>query len=84
MGRFPGPREEFNMTDWSKPSLTDAYANVLSELMARDADAATQFVGSNSTNIPNGAMRWNPAAYQWETYSSSGGNWSAWSTKLRY
>jgi hypothetical protein len=50
--------------------------------MARDADAATQFVGSNSTNIPNGAMRWNPAAYQWETYSSSGGNWSAWSTKL--
>ena len=70
------------MTDWSKPGLTDAYASVLTELMGRDTDVATQFVGSASTNIPNGAIRWNPTNYQWETYSASGGTWSAWSTQL--
>jgi hypothetical protein len=63
------------MVDWTKPGLTDTYANVLAYLNARDVDTATQFVGSSSTNIPNGAIRWNAAAYRWDTYSSSGGTW---------
>jgi hypothetical protein len=70
------------MTDWTKPALTDAYASVLTELMGRDTDAATQFVGSSSVNIPNGAIRWNPATYQWETYNASGGTWAAWATQI--
>ncbi len=70
------------MTDWTKPALTDAYASVLTELMGRDTDVATQFVGASSTSIPNGAIRWNPATYRWETYSSSGGTWAAWSAQI--
>lgn len=69
------------MADWSKPSLTDPYASVLAELMARDLSASTLSY-SNDANIPNGAIRWNPATNQFETYSSSGGNWSAWTPQL--
>ncbi|HQU03496.1 MAG TPA: hypothetical protein PLT25_02140 [Acidocella sp.] len=70
------------MTDWSKPSLTDAYASVLTELMGRDTDALTWLIGTSSTNLPNGSVRWNATTYRWEIFNSSGGTWSAWSTQI--
>ena len=70
------------MTDWSKPSLTDAYASVLTELMGRDTDALTWLINSSSINLPNGSVRWNAITYRWEIYNSSGGTWSAWSTQI--
>lgn len=69
------------MADWSKPSLTDAYAAVLAEIMARDLSTATLSY-SNDANIPNGAIRWNPNTFQFEIFSSSGGNWTPWSTQI--
>lgn len=69
------------MADWSKPSLTDPYASVLTELMSRDVSTATLSY-ANDANIPNGAILWNPNNYQFEIYSVSGGNWSPWSPQL--
>lgn len=69
------------MADWSKPSLTDPYASVLAELMARDVSASTLSYSADA-NIPNGAVRWNPNTNQFEIYSASGGNWSAWTPQL--
>lgn len=69
------------MTDWSKPSLTDPYASVLSELMARDTSSAKLSYFSD-VNVPDGAISWNPNTYQFEKYSASGGNWSPWTTQL--
>ncbi len=49
--------------------------------MLRDQSTATMYYGSD-TNVLNGTIRWNPTSYQFETYSSTGGNWSAWTTQL--
>jgi hypothetical protein len=45
------------MVDWTQPTITTVYTNVLTELEARDVDSATLFIGSTSTNIPTNAIR---------------------------
>ena len=49
------------MADWSKPALTDTYANFLSYLAARDADLAAGLDPARVTvtNPPANAIRWN-------------------------
>ncbi len=70
------------MADWSQPTLSSTYADFLSLMQARDNDALTQMQGGAGTNLPDQAIRWNPAAYRWESWSASAGTWSAWTVNL--
>ena len=70
------------MADWSKPTVTDIYSNVLSFIDGRLNDAATQF-SSAPSNQPTGAIRylrasnkfqeWDGAAWQDKVLSVAGG-----------
>lgn len=64
------------MADWSVPTLTTDYDDVLSELMARDVDAGTQYVAA-PTNPPDGAIRFNRGTNIYEQYSTGTGLWTA-------
>ena len=70
------------MADWSQPTLTTGYSAFLSAMQARDVDAATQFTGSTPTNVPDKAIRWSPANFRWEQYSTGSSTWSALTTNL--
>jgi hypothetical protein len=64
------------MADWSKPGLTDTYANFLAYLTARDVDSATMFSLAAPTNPVNGMVRWNPTNLQFEQYSTTSSTWT--------
>lgn len=66
------------MADWSTPVLASTYVSVLDAFKNRDIDAAVQFSPSFSTatNLPTGAIRWNPTNGYWEI-RAAGGTWSA-------
>ncbi len=70
------------MADWSQPTLSSTYADFLSLMQARDNDALTQMQGAAGTNLPDQAIRWNPATYRWESWSATAGTWSAWTVNL--
>ena len=61
------------MADWSKPALTDTYANFLSYLAARDADLAAGLDPARVTvtNPPANAIRWNSANGYWEYWNGT-------------
>lgn len=59
------------MANWSLPTLTSTYTNFLTELQARDTDAALQFSGTTSTNIPTGAIQWDSAANRWKKWNGT-------------
>jgi len=58
--------------DWSKPGLSDTYANFLAYLVSRDEDAATMFNGT-PTNIPANTIRYNRSTDGLEEYIT--GSW---------
>lgn len=66
------------MADWNVPVLTTTYTSVLDSLKNRDLDLAVQFspTYSSPTNIPTGAIRWNPTNNNWEI-RTAGGAWTA-------
>lgn len=65
------------MANWSNPLITSTYTSVLDDLKNRDIDAAVMFspTYSTATNIPTGAIRWNPTNGYFEIYSGTA--WAA-------
>jgi hypothetical protein len=63
------------MANWSLPSVSDLYANVLAYINAKFEDAAKMFDGTG-TNLPDGTIRWNSSSSKFEIYDASGGTWS--------
>jgi hypothetical protein len=62
------------MADWSTPSLTSTYTSVLDTFKNRDVDLAVMFsptYATSLTNVPTGAVRWNPTGKIWEIYSGT-------------
>lgn len=53
------------MADWSLPTLTSTYANFRQNLTDRDIDAARQFSSGTITNLPTGAIKWEPTLNRW-------------------
>lgn len=70
------------MADWTNPVLTSQYTALLDILKDRDFDLATMFSPdfSTGTNIPVGAVRWNPTTKIWEIRNVSAG-WDPLATK---
>ena len=61
-------------TDFNKPIVTDAYANILPGLATAHQDLARMLeptLTGTSTNIPTGAVRWNAATIRWERYNGT-------------
>lgn len=69
------------MANWSNPLITSTYTSVLDDLKNRDIDSAVMFspTYSTSTNVPTGAIRWNPSNRYFEIYSGTA--WSALTSK---
>jgi hypothetical protein len=64
------------MSDWSKPGLTDSYANVLTYIGNR-LNSVVQMMRSDQvadSNIPANSIRWNSTNNYWEQYVS--GAWA--------
>ena len=59
------------MANWSNPVLTSTYTNVLSELKARDEDAAKFFDVGGLSNVPTGAKRWSSGNNRFETWNGT-------------
>ena len=59
------------MADWSLPTLTSLYTDVITYLRGRDEDAMTMQAG---TNVPVGAIRLNRTTGQFEEWD--GTNWN--------
>ena len=61
------------MADWSKPGLTDTYANFLTYIAARDTDLAAGMDPAKVTvtNPPANAIRWNSANGYWEFWNGT-------------
>lgn len=63
------------MPDWNSTSVSSPYATLVADLLARDADLATMFDGSTSTNIPSGSKRWSSPNNRFEQWG--GVSWAA-------
>ena len=61
------------MADWDDPDLTSVYSDVLSELKARDVDAAS--MAMSPTNPPVGFIRYNSGLGGFQVWNGS--TWSA-------
>lgn len=59
------------MADWSNPTVTSLYTEVLTNLKDRDLDAATQFNNGTPTNVPTNAIRWNGTLGRWQMWSGT-------------
>jgi hypothetical protein len=61
------------MADHSKPVLTSAYADFVTELDARFDDLAVGIdpAVTTATNVPTNAIRWSSAASKWQKYNGS-------------
>jgi hypothetical protein len=64
------------MADWSKPVVTDLYADVLSYIDAR-LDETAGFFATNPTNLPAGAMRFVRASGKFQEWDGA-----AWNDKV--
>ena len=60
--------------DFSLPTLTTSYAEFVAAVKARDEDIAKMFDGTTTTNLPNGAKRWNATSKKFEKFD--GTSWS--------
>ena len=65
------------MADWSLPTITDLYTNIITYFRNRDIDNARMFSTAYTiaTNVETGTIRWNNTNKNWEIYNSSA--WSA-------
>ena len=64
------------MVDWTQPTITTAYTQVLTDLDDRLDECAIMFDGTTSTNIPTGALRIDTSdLYKLERYG--GATWDA-------
>lgn len=61
------------MADHSKPTLTSAYADFVTELDTRLDDLAYWLdpAVTTATNVPTNAIRWSSAAAKWQKYNGS-------------
>jgi hypothetical protein len=64
------------MADWTKPTITDLYVDVLNYLAAKDSDSATLFVTASS-NQPIGSIRYNRTTNVFQEW-----NGTAWVDKI--
>lgn len=64
--------------DHSLPTLSTNYADFLTTISDRIEDAAKAFDGTDYTNIPTAAMRWNRTSDLWEEWSGA-----AWVTQVQ-
>ena len=69
------------MADWSLPTLSSSYSDLLSGLTSRDSDIAKMFDGTG-TNLPSGAIRWSSTNNKFEKYN--GTTWSALTAKYLF
>lgn len=69
------------MANWTNPTLTSLYADVINELKARDAELAIQFDGATPTNLPVNTIRWSATNNRWEKWN--GTTWNVLSTSYR-
>lgn len=71
------------MADWNNPTLSTTYTSFLTQMKDRDNDAAVQFspTYSTATNLPTGAIRWNPTNKNWEI-KGAGGSFGPLTTKF--
>lgn len=71
------------MADWNNPTLSTTYTSFLTQMKDRDNDAAVQFspTYSTATNLPTGAIRWNPTNNNWEI-KGAGGSFGPLTTKF--
>lgn len=59
------------MANWSNPTTSSLYTDVLDILKDRDVDLAKMFDGTTSSNIPTGAIKWNSTSNKFEKWSGS-------------
>ena len=59
------------MANWSNPTTSSLYTDVLMELKARDTDLALMFNGTGSTNVPSGTIGWNSSNNRWQQYNGT-------------
>ena len=57
------------MANWNDPSLTSTYANFLSDMKARDVDAAS--MADSPTNPPTGYIRWNTSLLKFQKWNGA-------------
>lgn len=57
--------------NWSNPTTTSLYTNVISEIKNRDEDLALQFDGTTSTNILTNTIRWDSTANRWKKWNGT-------------
>ena len=79
-----GVREDTKMADWSLPTITDLYTNIITYFRNRDIDNARMFSTAYTiaTNVETGTIRWNNANKNWEIYN--GATWSASNLATKY
>ena len=72
----PGAHEDTKMANWSLPTITDLYTNIITYFRNRDIDNARMFSTAYTiaTNIETGTIRWNDTNKNWEKYG--GASWS--------
>jgi hypothetical protein len=65
------------MANWSLPSISDTYTNIIAYFKNRDTDLALGLdpATTTPTNLPTNALRWNSANNYWEKYNGSA--WAA-------
>ena len=64
------------MADWSLPSISNAYTEVLAFIHNKILSSARMFRGVTDTNLPDGVVRFSDAELRWEVYSASTSTWS--------
>lgn len=69
------------MADWSLPTLSSSYSDLISGLTSRDSDIAKMFDGTG-TNLPSGTIRWSSTNSKFEKYN--GTTWSALTAKYLF
>ena len=57
--------------DFTLPTLTSLYPDMVNLLKARDVDAVTWLDGSTSTNLPVNSKRWNTANQYYEKFNGT-------------
>ena len=74
-----GAHEDTSMANWSLPTVTDLYTDIIDFFRQRDEDCATMFDVGFPINMPTGAVKWNSANNYFEKYD--GATWGLLSTK---
>lgn len=59
------------MANWSNPTVTSNYTDVIADFKSRDDDLATMFDGAGFSNIPVDTIRWNSSNNRFEKWSGT-------------